>query len=173
MLRTTFIPVSLVLLQACSSPGSTPLPSPLMEPGRPLLERLPGHWVHEEPGSDYRFEERWSQGADGNLEGLGIVRSGKDTVMIEYLNIVTTDSGTWYSARIPAQNAGEPVLFRMEHDVDSLIFANADHDYPQRIAYVPLNEDGWHVRLNGIRNGGVVQEVLRFAPMENGLLEQR
>ncbi|MEX1133175.1 MAG: DUF6265 family protein [Flavobacteriales bacterium] len=167
MLRTAFIPVSLALLQACSSPDPTPPPVTPPEQNSPLLEGLPGHWVHQEPGSDYRFEERWTLQADGGLEGLGIVRSGNDTVMIEYLNIATTDSGTIYSARIPAQNAGEPVLFRMDHDVDSLVFTNAHHDYPQRIAYLPQGSSGWNVRLNGMRNGAAMQELLHFVPAGN------
>jgi hypothetical protein len=173
MPRTALIPVSLALalLQACSSPEPTPLPTAQPVQESHLLERLPGHWVHEEPGSDYRFEERWALLADRSLEGVGIVRSGNDTVMIEYLTIVATDSGTWYSARIPTQNAGEPVFFRMEHDVDSLVFTNADHDYPQRIAYLPQHEGGWLVSLNGVRNGGAVQEVLRFVSMENSVAE--
>lgn len=168
MLRTALTPVSLALLQACSSPAPTPLPTNLPAQKTPLLERLPGHWVHEEPGG-HSFEERWSLQPDGGLEGMGIVRSGNDTVMIEHLNIVATDSGTWYSARIPTQNEGEPVFFRMEHDVDSLIFTNTDHDYPQRIAYCPTDLDGWQVRLSGVRNGVDAQEVLRFAPMVNSV----
>lgn len=129
------------------------------------MERLPGHWVHQEPGSDYRFEEQWALLADGSLEGIGVVRSGNDTIMIEYLGIQETDSGTWYSARIPTQNAGEPVFFHMDHHIDSLVFTNPDHDYPQRIAYLPQGSTGWHVHLNGMRNGGAVQETLRFVPM--------
>jgi len=158
--------VLFLLLQACSAPEPAPLPSSPTTPEAPLLQRLPGAWVHEEPESDYSFEEHWGELVDGRLSGTGIVRDGKDTIMIEHLAIQVTDSGTWYSARIPTQNDGDPVFFRMEQDVDSLVFANPDHDYPQRIAYLPQADGSWHVRLNGMRNGTAVEERLRFVHMQ-------
>lgn len=166
MLRTILPSALFLLLQACSSPEPTPLPSSPSTPEAPLLERLQGAWVHEEPDSDYSFEEYWSVLADGSLGGTGIVRDGKDTIMIEYLAILATDSGTWYSARIPTQNDGDPVLFKMEHDMDSLVFSNPLHDYPQRIAYLPNADGSWHVRVNGLRNGIAAEEHLRFVNKE-------
>lgn len=160
------------LLAACSTPATdrteqvaTNVPAPL-----PLLERLPGHWVHQDAGSDYRFEEHWTNSADGSLEGLGVVRSGNDTVMIEHLRILETDSGIWYSAQIPTQNNGTPVLFHLEHEADSLVFANAEHDFPQRIAYLPSAEGGWHVHLSGMRNDTAVFEELRFVRVQDTLI---
>jgi hypothetical protein len=159
------------LLAACTTPaaehtaqGDAEAPSTLR-----LLERLPGHWVHEDPEGDYRFEEHWTSSAGNGLEGLGVVRSGKDTIMIEHLGIQETDSGVWYSARIATQNNGTPVLFRMEHDKDSLVFTNAEHDYPQRIAYLPRPDGGWNVHLAGMRNGTTVSEQLRFVRMQESL----
>ncbi len=169
MHRTAWISVGFALLQACSQPAPTPLPAPLPEQESSLMDRLVGHWVHEEPDSDYRFEEHWAMMGDGSLKGIGIVRAGNDTMMIEHLDILSTDSGTWYSARIPTENGGEPVFFRMDQDTDSLVFTNALHDYPQRIVYVPGSAEGWQVRVNGIRNGTDAEEHLHFVRMKDPL----
>lgn len=146
----------------CTAPSPTPT-APVPSLGNTtLLQRLEGAWVERDPVNGHWFEEHWTMNSNGELDGIGLVRSGKDTVMIEYLSIRVTDTATWYSARIPSQNGGEPVYFRMGASNDSLSFHNPDHDHPQRITYVPVAEQGWRVRLTGTRKGTPVEETLLF-----------
>lgn len=157
------------LLQGC---GSTNLDGADEErtaplPAMDLLTKLLGWWQHEDPGTGFRFEEHWSTLDDGGLQGHGVVLSGRDTVMIEHLRILRTDSGTWYSARIPSQNAGEAVYFELVHERDSLVFIQPQHDFPQRITYIPGLDEGWHVRLQGERQGEPREEHLHFTPVRD------
>jgi hypothetical protein len=164
MFKIVPIPALLLLLQACSSPDSTPLPTQDAGATNSLLSRLPGAWIHQDDSAGYIFEEYWSVKANGDLEGLGVVRSGKDTVMIEELAIMIRDTATWYSARIASQNAGMPVLFELVLDGDSLIFSNPRHDFPQRITYIPTDDGHWTVHLNGEAEGRARDEHLHFKP---------
>lgn len=162
MIQRTLLLAALWLLQACAAPEQAPkaeLPDPST-----LLDRLPGAWVHEDLGSGHMFEEYWTQSEGRKFEGLGVVRAGSDTIMIEHLQIQVTDTGTWYSARMASQNASDAVLFELTHYQDSLVFSNSGNDFPQRIAYIPTEEGMWHVHLDGSRNGERREEHLRFSP---------
>jgi hypothetical protein len=162
MTKTALLPMALLLLQACTAPQTDTTTDP--SPVESLLDRLPGAWIHEDREEGYVFEEYWSQTSVRSLTGLGVVRSGNDTVMIEHLAIQTTDTGTWYSARIASQNSGAPVYFRLTHEQDSLVFANSEHDFPQRIVYIPADAGQWHVHLDGIQDGVRREEHLHFSP---------
>jgi hypothetical protein len=162
MTKIALLPLALLLLQACATPQTGTSTEDV--PVESLLDRLPGAWIHEDHEVGYVFEEYWSQTSGLSLKGLGVVRSGNDTVMIEHLAIQTSDSGTWYSARIASQNSGAPVYFRLIHEQDSLVFANTEHDFPQRIVYIPADAGLWHVHLNGVQDGIRREEHLRFGP---------
>lgn len=165
MFRTFLFAAVLLALQACSTPSTEQTRIDTSVEGVDLFERLAGTWIARESGSDHWFEEHWTMLDNGDLDGLGLVRSGMDTVMIEHLRISRSDTATWYSARIPSQNNSEPVLFRMVSDYDSLSFVNPEHDHPQRITYLPESSDGWRVRVIGNKHGQVVEELLLFQPM--------
>jgi hypothetical protein len=138
----------ILLLAGCSEPPpieATPdedLPDP-----EPLINGLLGEWV-DAPASDSSiFHEHWYSDPDGGLTGMGYVMLGADTVSIEHLQILYTDSGTFYSVEMPGQNAGLPVLFRLTSASDSLVFENPLHDFPQRIVYTP-RAPGWTARVS-------------------------
>ncbi len=168
MLRLSLFAAVLLAMQACTVPDPEPSKPAAAAEEKTLLERLPGKWVARESGSDHWFEEHWILKADGDLEGVGLVRSGNDTVMIEYLSIHRTDTATWYSARIPTHNQSEPVLFRMVSDKDSLSFLTPEIRHPQRITYWPDGTDGWRLKLSGSKLGDVVEELFHFQPMPVG-----
>jgi|GEM_PF-587238 len=162
MTKIAWIALTLLLLQACTAPVPDTRTDAL--PAASLLDRLPGAWIHEDSKGGYVFEEYWSRTDDTSLTGLGVVRAGNDTMMIEELTIQATDTGTWYSARIASQNSGVPVFFRLIHEQDSLVFANTAHDFPQRIAYIPAEDGHWHVHLDGMQAGIRKEEHLHFSP---------
>lgn len=155
-------------MQACTVPSPEPAIHGTEVAEANLLERLSGRWEARDAGADHWFEEHWTLKADGDLEGMGLVRSGNDTVMIEYLSIHRSDTATWFSARIPTQIESEPVLFRMVADKDSLCFMNPENGYPQRITYLPEATDGWRLKVVGTKLGAAVEELLLFHPMPTG-----
>ncbi len=138
---------------ACSTP---------QEPSGPLakergteveLGSLLGEWQDVQDSGRTVFNEHWSRHTDGSLSGLGFVLSGKDTVFIEHLGILNIDGEAHYAATIRSQNQGQAVLFRLIHDRDSLVFANPQHDFPQRIVYTPDGPDRWNVTVSGVEKG--------------------
>ena len=169
-------PLVLVLLwAACSIPSSPPgvtVPDP--RPGEldsltlrmaSLVRSLEGKWSDSSADSTTVFHEQWHRTADDLYTGLGFVLSGKDTAFIEHLTIRWDPTGGYYSALIPAQNAGEPVDFSLIHaDADSMVFENALHDFPQRIAYALAPGGGWNVVVSGETPQGPRAERFTFKP---------
>lgn len=166
MQRTMALCLSIVALTSCSGPAVPELGiedyNAPNERERDLFKMLVGNWQDMRTEGDPSFHEQWVEDPEGHLTGLGVVLSGKDTVWIEHLRILRTDSGTWYEATIPTQNEGDPVPFEMTNAKDSLVFSNPEHDFPQFITYVPTSDGGWSVRVSGMRQGTHHAEHFRF-----------
>lgn len=162
---TGIFPVLLVLL-SCSGPeGAEVHLADDVGPGtteRDLLSDLLGDWRDAQREGATAFHEHWSEDADGHMNGMGVVLSGMDTVWIERLRILRSDSGTWYEATIPTQNESLPVRFELTHSTDSLVFSDPEHDFPQHITYVPMEDGGWTVRVSGMEEGLMRVEQYRF-----------
>jgi hypothetical protein len=161
MLRIRIL-LPLVVL-GCSSP---------QEPSAPTVEEhgtkidpssLIGEWQDVQDSGRTVFHERWNRHTDGSLSGLGFVLSGMDTVFIEHLGILNIDGETLYAATIRSQNSGQAVLFKLIHDRDSLVFANPQHDFPQRIVYAPDGADHWNVVVSGVEKGQAQTDHYHFA----------
>lgn len=153
----------LLLLVACTT--TTPVDDPAPDPADdgPLAhlsrvaERLNGAWVDTSANGRTVFHEQWERTGEALHTGLGFVMSGADTVFIEHLKIHWDGTDGWYSARIPSQNDGAFVDFKLEHaSDDSLVFVNAAHDFPQRIRYAWEPAGAWHVVVSGL-----VRDTLR------------
>ncbi len=154
-------------LVACEAGGPHKAPDTSEPPptfDRTMPEQLLGEWYSPMEDGRTVFHEQWRRSGGGNLEGLGFVMSGNDTVFIEHLGILFTDSGTWYSALIPTQNDGVPVHFRRTEDHDSLVFVNPEHDFPQRISYAPRGDGTWSVSVRGTEQGEGRVERFHFRP---------
>ena len=126
------------------------------------IDALLGEWQDQLDSTGTMFHEQWEKGMDGSYVGLGFVLSGKDTVFIEQLAILTSDSGTYYAATTRAQNEGATIHFKMVHDQDSMVFANPTHDFPQRIVYAPGDADDWNVSVSGISKGKFAVDRYHF-----------
>lgn len=157
----------LLLLQAC---GPTPVPdtsAPVAEGPLSRLERmadgLVGAWVDTNANGRTVFHEQWERSADTLYTGLGFVMSGNDTVHIEHLRIHWDRSNGWYSARIPSQNEGAFVDFKLVHaSSDSLVFTNPDHDFPQRIRYARDASGAWDVEVSALVNDTLRAQQFRL-----------
>ncbi len=128
------------------------------------LNLLVGEWQEVRDSGRTVVNERWSWSPDGALSGFGFVLSGKDTVFIEHLGILRQDTVTYYAATIGSQNSGPAVLFTLVHDLDSLVFTNPAHDFPQRIVYTPTTSGEWDVSVTGTTGGKVVADHYHFSP---------
>ncbi|MDQ3100149.1 MAG: DUF6265 family protein [Bacteroidota bacterium] len=122
------------------------------------LDKLIGKWIDDQGDDSTVFHEQWTRTDQRNYKGIGFVMMRLDTVSIENLGIQLTDSGTYYSAQIPSQNEGRPVYFKLTSAADSLVFENAQHDFPQRIVYAPSSPTGWKVNVSG-RQQGVMRNM--------------
>ncbi len=135
------------------------------------LSWLAGCWkaTNGEPGS----VEQWLPPAGGNLLGVSrTVRQGK-TVSYEFMRIAADASGT---LAFHAQPSGQEVasFAVVELGDTSVVFENAKHDFPQRIAYAADGADKLLARIEGMRNGAL--RVIPF-PMTrvscDGLAKER
>jgi hypothetical protein len=124
-----------------------------------LMNRLLGEWIDAPTPDSTIFHEKWERGSGSDLEGMGYVMLGRDTISIEHLRILHTDTGTFYSAAMPTQNEGRAVLFRLTSASDSLVFENPQHDFPTRIVYRPEGS-GWVASVSGQLRGET--RLLRF-----------
>ncbi len=146
-----FISLSIVLFGACSS-------GPEKE-AKDLAQGLIGKWSAPPEDDGTVFHEEWDRDGNDALKGIGFVMLGSDTVSIEHLAIQFTDSGTFYTARIPSQNNGLPVHFELTSARDSLVFENREHDFPDRIMYRPSGPNGWVARVSGKGERTIVFEL--------------
>jgi hypothetical protein len=116
------------------------------------LAWMAGHWSSESNG--VVAEEIWSLPAGGML--IGMHRDVKGTrASFEFMRIVSDAEGIVYLA----QPSGRPATaFRLvEQDAQRAVFANPQHDFPQRITYW---RDGTSLcaKVEGPMNGNEVNE---------------
>lgn len=91
--------------------------------------------------------ERWER--DGNaFVGEGLVTRGSETVSIEALLLVEIAGEVYYIAK-PPENP-YPVAFRLvSTDDGAFVFENTTHDFPQRIIYRRIGDDGMVAAIEG------------------------
>ena len=96
---------------------------------------LEGVWEMKLASGTSRLEI-WKESDSNTLTGKGIKVSGKDSVLLESIDLVQKDDEYWYIPTVPDQNNGLPVHFRLvKEEGMKLIFENSLHDFPQRIIY--------------------------------------
>ena len=94
---------------------------------------LAGAWSLSGEG-DAWTEEFWTHPRAGMMNGASREGRGVTLRTWEAIRILRTADGSL--AYVPMPNGGAPVEFALvRHDGQSIEFANAAHDYPQRIRY--------------------------------------
>jgi hypothetical protein len=99
---------------------------------------LGGCWVATSP-TGRTTEEMWMRPAGGTM--LGMSRSVREGIATgyEFLLLRSVDGRLVYSAHPSGQ---APADFQVtEVSANKLSVENADHDFPQRIEYVPIGAD--------------------------------
>lgn len=125
------IVLSAFVIVACAAPALAETPA--AGPGAGDLASLAwmaGSWSGEEGGT--RSEEHWTRPAGGLM--LGLHRDLRDgRAGFEFLRIAETGEGVVYLA---SPGGREPTAFPLlESSPGRAVFANPEHDFPQRILY--------------------------------------
>lgn len=125
MIRST---ISLILLSACiSAPKAVP-------ENANHLDWLTGCWQSEE--GDTR--EIWSTSEGGYLFGYSVVFHEGQAVFFEQMRI---DPGETPTFNAYPRGTGPSAFPAVEIEDQSVTFANAAHDYPQKILYYRDGDD--------------------------------
>jgi hypothetical protein len=114
------------------------------------LRWLSGCWAAV--GAAAGSGEYWMPPAGGSMLGMSrTIREGR-TVAHEFILIVEDGEG---GIRFVASPSGQPSasfqLVRVSDD--EVVFENAEHDFPQRVIYRRLPDDGLLGRIEGVVDG--------------------
>jgi hypothetical protein len=123
------------------------------------LAWMSGSWVQESAGD--RVAETWLGPGNGLLVGTNLTTWTSGRKSFEFLRIADTPTGPSYFAS-PGGRA--PVEFRFKEAGERrIVFENAAHDFPQRIAYWREGEF-LKARIEGTLKGKERSEEWRFSP---------
>ena len=137
--------ITLVLLAACSSPESP-------------ADWLEGTWQVQ--GSDQFESWQWSASKD-SLLGQGYRMYEGQQKVLETL-FITQQAHQWVlGATVPSQNEGRTIIFEQDKAQAGLCFVNPQHDFPQRIQYLPIHPDTLLVQVAGADQSGFNMRYLR------------
>src|SRR5262245_15652917 len=101
------------------------------------LNWLGGSWKLETDGK--LVEEHWTTPAGGAMLGMSRTINNGKMVEFEFLRIEQREGSLVYVAQ---PQGGPPTEFRLESaTANSVVFANPQHDFPQKIRY-RRNPDG-------------------------------
>ncbi len=123
---------------------------------------LEGLWENKTPrGTIY---EEWQILNDTEMTAKNYVLNESDTIVLEELRMVSVEDQLHYISKVRNQNQGRAITFTQSFLSEiEMIFENPNHDFPQQIKYVKINQDSLVASIHGIRNG---QERTIYYPMK-------
>lgn len=87
------------------------------------------------------FYEQWKMVDDAAFVGVSFSINGKDTLILEKMRIAIENQSLVYEATVANQNNGRTVRFlQTAAAAERLVFENLQHDYPNRISYIMVND---------------------------------
>jgi hypothetical protein len=102
------------------------------------LQNIVGLWQSQ---GTIVFYEQWQMTDDSAFVGVSFSINGMDTLVLENMRIASEGQGLVYEATVPNQNKGRGIRFiQTESAADRLVFENLQHDYPNRISYIMIND---------------------------------
>lgn len=103
--------------------------------------------------------EEWKRAHNTLLTNRAYKTEGKDTTMMERVQLSMRGTDVYYTSTVADENAGKPVPFKLiSANGNEFIFSNPDHDYPQRIGYQFVSKDSVHAWIDGKYNGKDVKK---------------
>jgi hypothetical protein len=113
---------------------------------------LTGCWANKS-GKTTSYE-LWKKINDTLYEGKSFTIKGDDIAVDETMQLVERENDLWYIPTVKAQNNGKPVPFKLiSSDNKQLVFANPEHDFPQKIAYTQISTDSLVAEISGTIGG--------------------
>lgn len=100
----------------------------------PVQATAPGWLIGCWESNDKTSKEVWVAEPDGALIGFSVSMSEGKLVFFEVLRIASTDAGELAYTAYPSGQSAATFAATLETD-NSIVFVNADHDYPQQISY--------------------------------------
>lgn len=119
------------------------------KPDLASLSWMAGSWGGEDGGA--RMEEHWTAPRGGLMLGLHRDVKGEKKAFFEFLRIEAQADGIVYLA----MPLGKPATaFKLVESAPSrVVFANPEHDFPQRILYWLTPDGALHARVEGTQGG--------------------
>ena len=148
---------TLILLINCGSPLTTG------EQQLQQLEWIIGRW---ETTGEQIIGELWILNKEGGVFGHGYAIEEGDTSFFETLSIVVRGDDVYYVADVP--HNPKPINFKLSSiDKGFVEFQNAEHDFPQRIAYQLQDGNSVVVTVEGVIDGQPTVQVLEFNKVQD------
>ena len=100
--------------------------------------------------------EQWTRASNGkDLVGLSYQFVDGQKKITEHLRIKQADGKVVYSATVPTQNDGQPILFVLNRvDERTYSFENLTHDFPKKIIYQLKDDARMFVQVSGDEGQG-------------------
>jgi len=103
--------------------------------------------------------ERWTKVSNNELKSTGFLVKGKDTTILEHVQLISKTDGIFYIPIVNGQNGGQPTSFKLKVSANNeFIFSNPQHDFPQRVAYKFITSDSVYAWVDGQKNGKYSKE---------------
>ena len=147
--------VGAVLFMALPSIG------PAQERSDSLPGWLAGCWILTR--GDLVIEEQWMAPRAGTMLGMSRTTRGAAVTGFESTMISVDGGQLIYTADPTGQSRA---IFRMtERTADAVVFADPEHDFPQRIGYERIGSDSLHAWIDGTVDG--ISRSIDFAYRRN------
>jgi hypothetical protein len=177
MMKNYLISLALlsILIYSCSSETETEevvmIPKKVEYSLMETTSWLPGIW--ENANEFGAMREIWEVVNDSTLKGTVTATTyaaptSDDEILVkvdtlETISLEERNGSIFYIPAVKDQNQGLPVKFRLTSSSDSeLKFENPDHDFPQLIHYIKVNEDSIFATVSGQFEGQPVEEKFPF-----------
>lgn len=109
---------------------------------------LEGSWLTELNGN--QTNEVWKWQNDSLMTGYSVIKNGRDSTILETLEIAKKGGTLLFAANPKGQNQGQPVTFTLTGISDQRVtFENPAHDFPQKITYTNIGNDSLVAVVSG------------------------
>jgi hypothetical protein len=120
------------------------------EPALEPLQFLAGCWAGSR-GSE-TFEEMWIKPSGTLVVGVSRTRKADKTVFTEYMQVSQEAAGL--VMRVQLKLGSTVTEFKLvKSEPGHLVFENPEHDFPQRVLYKKVGDDGLLGRIEGVSKG--------------------
>lgn len=135
---------------------------------------MEGNWV-DASGTMPGFNEKWVVKNDTLIQIIGYFVTNTDTAIMEAIKVKLVNDKIYYIPKVEDQNNGKEITYEFlsKSTVDSVIFANYKHDFPQEIIYVKKSPDSVVVYLKGIDEEKKPKDYILQLKKENQAVDNK